>query len=270
MHVRLHYDKPRNALRKLDIELTVLNHHARTLIVIIPNLRNTIVAKKLQEHTDQKANTSAEWLRYRQSAISTLRTKAHLSWPERALLALSWSVLGFTELALHLFIHRRTLYSHDLALGGRLLLLCYSLSVLTIFLIFTATAIKLVVASGRHVFPDSLVASWIGRVSITLLVWLVLVFYGASWGLYWQTGSFIGSEVFIFMAPHPLQVFHWVDLDVALIILGLAGTAAIAITAWLPRLAAHQKEHTSTNAIFALALDDRSFSRRGFFGQLIR
>src|SRR4030095_3905027 len=50
----------------------------------------------------------------------------------------------------------------------------------------------------------------------------------------------IGSEVFIFMAPHPLQVFHWVDLDVALIILGLAGTAAITITLWLPRLAAHQ------------------------------
>jgi len=69
----------------------------------------------------------------------------------------------------------------------------------------------------------------------TSFVWLALIVYGASWGLFWQTGNFVGKQVFLFLAPHPLQVFHWVDFDIAGTIVATAGASAVILTVAIPR-----------------------------------
>ena len=79
---------------------------------------------------------------------------------------------------------------------------------------------------------------WINHIIIGLFVWLLLIVYIASWGLFWQTGTFVGKQVFIFLAPHPLQVFHWVDFDMAFSIVAAAGAAAFVLTVMIPRWAA--------------------------------
>ena len=199
------------------------------------------MAKETQGNTNQKAGGLVEWLADRQLAICALWVKAQLLRPDCVILALSWGALAFLELVLHLFIRQSTFYSHDLPLGARVLLFCYSLSVLTVFLIFTGALTKIAVSISKRFFPNHLAMRWIERITVTFFVWLILIFYGASWGLFWQTGSFIGSDVFIFMAPHPLQVFHWVDLDIAVVILGFASAGTIAITVWLPRWTVRRK-----------------------------
>jgi arylsulfatase A-like enzyme len=44
------------------------------------------------------------------------------------------------------------------------------------------------------------------------------------------------------MAPHPLQVFHWVDADVSLIVMSLALVITWVLLFWLPRWVKHQAE----------------------------
>ncbi len=109
-----------------------------------------------------------------------------------------------------------------------------------LFSALLGAAIKYAGATLSRLIPARLRAPWFGRGCTVLLVWLVLLLYGASWGLFWQTGSFIDSQVFIFLAPHPLQVIHWVDLDVALIIIAAAGAVTFVIVEWMPGWMARQ------------------------------
>jgi arylsulfatase A-like enzyme len=208
------------------------------------------VAKQIQGQTKQEAGSIVQWLADRQPAIGALWAKAQFLRPDCVILAWTWGALAFLELALHLLIQRSTFYSHDLPLGARLLLFCYSLSVLTVILIFTGAIIKIAVSGNRRFVPDRLAIRWIGRIVVALFVWLVFIFYGASWGLFWQTGSFIGSQVFIFMAPHPLQVFHWVDLDIAFSIIAFASAGALTITVWIPRWTARQTRASQDRLIW--------------------
>ena len=145
-------------------------------------------------------------------------------------LAIVWGLFAVTELALQAFISRSAFHSFDVPVGARLLLFCRSLIDLTLFLLLLAALFRLILSINKRFVP-----SWLGlRRLVTIVVfvslWLALILYGASWGLFWQTGSFIDSQVLIFMAPHPLQVFHWVDVDVAVIIVTAAAIFALAIS----------------------------------------
>ena len=185
-----------------------------------------------------------------QSALALLRGKLNLLRSDFALLAVTWWGFAMLEVTLHLIIPQGALRSQDLPVGARFLLLCYSLTLLAFFLLLTGAVIKIALRTSSKFVPARLGLRLMVRIVITLLVWFGLVFYGASWGLFWQTGSFIDSQVFIFMAPHPLQVFHWVDLDVALVIVALAGAGAFTITVWIPHWIARQPGRSQEKIVF--------------------
>ena len=170
------------------------------------------------------------------------------------------------EVTLHLIIPQGALRSQDLPVGARFLLLCYSLTLLAFFLLLTGAVIKIAFRTSSKFIPDRLGLRLIVRIVITFLIWFGLIFYLASWGLFWQTGSFIDSQVFIFMAPHPLQVFHWVDLDVALVIVAFACAGAFTITVWIPHWIARQARSLTRKNSFCLALGAGALCARSFLG----
>ncbi|MGZ8433125.1 MAG: sulfatase-like hydrolase/transferase [Candidatus Binatia bacterium] len=153
---------------------------------------------------------------------------------------LAWGVLVILEFTLFVFISRSAFHSLELPLGAQLLLFSESVTLLT----FVTFVIGAALTTGRlaiqRYFSPGPRTIWIIRLLGASLVWLVLILYGASWSLFWQTGSFIGKQVFIFLAPHPLQVFHWVDFDIAFAIVAVAGVGAFVLAVAIPRwVAAH-------------------------------
>lgn len=198
------------------------------------------MAKKIHRHLDKQADAGCGWTARWRLITESLLDKSRSGRSSFAVLAVAWFVLAAVELTLHALISRSAFHSHDLPLGARLLLFCHSLSVLTAFLLLAVAAIMVATWTCRRLIPDAFTARFAARVLLALPVWLLLILYGASWGLFWQTGSFIGSAVLAFMAPHPLQVFHWVDFDVAFSIAALAGVAAFGFVILLPRCIARQ------------------------------
>jgi arylsulfatase A-like enzyme len=143
-------------------------------------------------------------------------------------------VLGVIDLGLHLFIPGSPIRDFHLPIGARFFLICYSLAVLFFvvaisigFFFFVKWPCSRFISPGRTV-------RWITNGFAAVLAWLILLLYGASWGLFWQTGSFINSQTFLFLAPHPLQVFHWVDADLAVMLVALALGGTWVIMIWLP------------------------------------
>ena len=193
----------------------------------------------MAKHSDRKltgeAGAPAAWQR-------VWRTAAGSSWerlkPCATAIAVIWITAIVLELTLNLLVPRTALRSSDLPIGARFFLFCYSLTALTFFLFSMGALIKLAAGSVHRLVPARLAS--LGRGVEVLLVGSVLILYGASWGLFWQTGSFLDSQVFIFLGPHPLQVFHWVDLDVALVIIAGSAAGTLAIVYWIPRWTARQ------------------------------
>ena len=62
--------------------------------------------------------------------------------------------------------------------------------------------------------------------------------YTISWAAFWNAGVFIDRAAFLFWAPHPIQVFHWVYPPLAAGILVVTAIAAVALGRLVPRLAA--------------------------------
>jgi arylsulfatase A-like enzyme len=208
------------------------------------------VTTKLHGQTGEGSARIVGCIARLQSALALLRGKLNLLRSDFALLAVTWWGFAMLEVTLHLIIPQGALRSQDLPVGARFLLLCYSLTLLAFFLLLTGAVIKIAFRTSSKFVPDRLGLRLIVRIVITLLVWFGLVFYLASWGLFWQTGSFIDSQVFIFMAPHPLQVFHWVDLDVALVVVAFAGAGAFTITVWIPHWIARQPGRSQEKVVF--------------------
>lgn len=198
------------------------------------------MAGEIHAQMTQDTGGIASWLINRQSAITGLLDKAQRQRPNFAILAVIWGLLAVIELALHVLILRSALHGPDLPPGARLLLFCHSLTTLTLFLLFAGALLNLTLCANSRFIPDRLGLRRLAPIMVSFSIWLALILYGASWGLFWQTGSFIGRQVLIFMAPHPLQVFHWVDLDLAVTIVALATIAAFVITVWIPRWTTRQ------------------------------
>ena len=155
--------------------------------------------------------------------------------PNLTAIMLAWCVLVFIEFACFVFISRSAFHSRELPLGAQLLLFSESVTLLT----FVTFVIGAALATGgiaiQRYFSYGPKTIWIIRLLGTSVVWLALIVYGASWSLFWQTGSFIGKQVFIFLAPHPLQVFHWVDFDIACAVVAVAGVGALVLAVAIPR-----------------------------------
>ena len=141
------------------------------------------------------------------------------------------------ELFMHIFIADSALRNRQLSIGARLFLLSYSLTISFLLIVVISCFLALLkrIRNG----------TWIPRLARGLmasLTWLVLLVYCSSWALFWQTGRFVDSQTFLFLAPHPLQVFHWVDADLAVTVVALALVGTWAFFFWLPGWIRRQTE----------------------------
>jgi arylsulfatase A-like enzyme len=143
-------------------------------------------------------------------------------------------ILGAVELSLHMLIPGSPIRDLNLPWGARILLISYSLTVSFLFLAIGMGSLFLLTSLCHRFISAGRTVRWVTTGFVASLAWLVLMVYGASWGLFWQTGRFIDSRTFFFVAPHPLQVFHWVDLDLALLIVTLALAGTWIIVFWMP------------------------------------
>jgi len=139
------------------------------------------------------------------------------------------------ELVLHIFIPGSPIRNPQLPIGARVFLLCYSLLVLSFFVAISMGLVFLFRERWNPIISLGRTARWITGGVATFVTWFFLLLYAASWGLFWQTGSFMDSQAFLFLAPHPLQVLHWVDADLAVMLVALALGATGLIMIWLPR-----------------------------------
>ena len=185
------------------------------------------MAKKPRRQTNRQTSQARWW--------SWLRNKTFLQqatfqdfFRGTSPLAAAWFLLAVLELGLQASIPSSALRTSELPMGARLFLICYSLTMAALFLaIASGFCILFSWASSR--FLGGGARLWVTGGFAALLIWLILLFYSASWGLFWQTGSFIDRQTFLFLTPHPLQVFHWVDVDIAfpIIALTIGGTFII-------------------------------------------
>ncbi len=190
------------------------------------------MAKKAKPETARKKTPKVQPWSGTERRLAQLRTKFRDLSSFLLITAAVCLVMAAIELALHVLIPGSPIRNLNLPLGARFFLLCYSLMALSFFV---AISMGLVGLLWNRIISLGRTARWITDGFAAFLTWFILLLYGASWGLFWQTGSFINSQTFLFLAPHPLQVFHWVDADLAvmLVALALGGTGLIMI--WLPR-----------------------------------
>jgi len=155
--------------------------------------------------------------------------------PNITAIMVAWCVLVFLDFSLFLFISRSAFHSHELPVGAQMLLFSESVTLLTLVTLVIGIALAAGAIVIQRYFFGGPRATRIICLLFTSFVWLALIVYGASWGLFWQTGNFVGKQVFLFLAPHPLQVFHWVDFDIAGTIVAAAGASAVILTVAIPR-----------------------------------
>jgi arylsulfatase len=168
-------------------------------------------------------------------SLAQLRIKLHGLASFALIPAVAWLALVTVELAVHIFMPESPLRNAQLPIGARLFLLCYSLMISFLCVVAIIGLFTLLKWIHNRFFAPYKSIRWINSGLTASLTWLVLLVYSSSWGLFWQTGSFIDGQAFLFIAPHPLQVFHWVDVDVALIVVALALVSTWVLLSWLPR-----------------------------------
>jgi arylsulfatase A-like enzyme len=151
------------------------------------------------------------------------------------IVAAAWFVFAALESALNVLIPGSALRNDQLPLGARLLLTCYSLAVLAIFIVAIGGVLMLLARTTRRFIHARTPVRWITNGIGILIAWFILMLYGASWATFWQIGTFLDYHAFAFMAPHPVQVFHWVDADAAIAVIALTLAATVAIIKWMPR-----------------------------------
>ena len=139
--------------------------------------------------------------------------------------------LGSFDLALSLLLPHGFLRESELAPGARALLLCYSTTVLIVLVwtIGSAAIFVLRLRSGNSVIQRCM------NFSLKAAIAALLFLYVLSWATFWQVGRFINGEAIRFWLIQPLQVFHWVDLDVGATVIALSFCVGYAIVLWIPR-----------------------------------
>ncbi len=187
--------------------------------------------------------------------IETLLEKYSTLRPNLTAIMLAWCALVFLDFALFVFISRSAFHSQELPVGAQLLLFSESVTLLTFVTFVIGAALASGVIAVQRYCSHGPRTTWIIRLLGTSVVWLVLILYGASWSLFWQTGSFIGKQVLIFLAPHPLQVYHWVDFDIACAIVAIAGVSAFVLAVAIPRWVA---AHSSTAQLKLMRIGSRA------------
>jgi len=171
--------------------------------------------------------------------LAQWRSKLHGLIHDAITPAVAFLALVAVELAMHIVLPESALRNAQLPIGARILLISHSLAAS-----FVAIVAIICLFALLKWIQNALSIRWLTIGLIASLTWFVLLVYFSSWGLFWQTGRFVDGQAFLFIAPHPLQVFHWVNADVALIVVALSLTSTWVFLSWLPRWVERRAEDT--------------------------
>ena len=159
--------------------------------------------------------------------------------PALVRLAVPWMVVAVLELGLSALISDTAMRNDQLPFGARISLVTYNLAVLMACVCAIGGPLMLLARLGRPgVHPA---VRWMIGGFQTVVVWLVIFLYGASWAAFWNIGIFLDREAFAFWAPHPVQVFHWVYPPLAIGVIVATLIVAVALSLWVPNWAASRR-----------------------------
>ena len=159
--------------------------------------------------------------------------------PTLAQLAALWFVFAAMEVALNALIPGSALRNEGLSRGARLGLVSYDLALLVVFVLVIGGPLTLLVRLGESGVRPGI--RWVIRGLLMVWAWVAVLLYGASWATFWNAGVFIDREAFIFMVPHPVQVFHWVYPPLAIGILAATLLVGVGVSEGLPRWVARRR-----------------------------
>jgi arylsulfatase A-like enzyme len=179
----------------------------------------------------------------RKSARSTATAKAAPTPESRAVpdgitaglasIAAAWIVLAVVDLGLSAFVSTAALQNDQLPIGARVTLAAYGVLALLAGVCIVAVPVWMLRRLGRPGRPPA--TQWTAAAASAALVWVAVFLYGSSWALFWNTGVFIDRQTYAFIAPNPIQVFHWVYPPLAIAVIAVTLLAAVVIARWLPR-----------------------------------
>jgi arylsulfatase A-like enzyme len=167
-----------------------------------------------------------------------------------SMLATLWFFFALLEFLLLIVIPGSAVRSDRLPPGARFLLIFHSLAILTLFLTVVSASLKLVTWFVKRCVPARVGSQLIVNAPANILTWCVVLFYVASWAMFWQLGSFIDSQVLFFLTPNPIQVFHWVDADVALAVFTLTFAVTFIVRSWIPHRIARCASTVQSRLVF--------------------
>ncbi len=153
-------------------------------------------------------------------------------------LAAMFFVIVVIELMLSILIARGFVNISLLPLGVRSFLAAYVIVVLAITVFAWGTLAFLALHTGYYHEGIALYLKFVRR-SWPIILFLLFLFYTASWATFWQTGSFLDHHSLIFWATQPIQVFHWIDADVTFVVIGATLVLTFAVGRWVPSRVQH-------------------------------
>jgi hypothetical protein len=141
-------------------------------------------------------------------------------------------VVAVTDLIFSAFISDTALRSDRLSLGARISLAAYGVAVLLAGICAVAVPVGLLRRAGRPGTPSLL--RWTTAVASAAIIWVAVFLYGSSWALFWNTGVFLDRQAYAFLAPNPVQVFHWVYPPLGIAVIVATVVAAFGFARWVP------------------------------------
>src|SRR5919108_56294 len=154
--------------------------------------------------------------------------------PAARVAAVIWALWLF-EFVLVILMPRGFLRENEIPLGARLLLLGYTTTVLIAFL----SAIQMIAMLVLRLPEDrSLFRRW-SFFCLKMLAAVLLFFYVLSWAAFWQVGKFVNRDAIRFWMIQPLQIFHWVDGDIAVAVIAASFVVSFTLLLWVPRWLTH-------------------------------
>jgi arylsulfatase A-like enzyme len=163
------------------------------------------------------------------AAVNTIA--AGSPWP--ATIAVSCLAIAVVDLAFGTFVSDTALRSDALPAAARISLAAYGLTVLIAVVWALAALLSLLKWFGQSSGPRPLRWATVG--ASVIIVWSALFLYGSSWALFWNTGVFLDRQAFAFIAPNPVQVFHWVYPPLAIAVILATLGATLLFVRWVPR-----------------------------------
>ncbi|MBM3820058.1 MAG: hypothetical protein FJW14_13710, partial [Acidimicrobiia bacterium] len=142
-----------------------------------------------------------------------------------------WLVIAAIHVTLGATIDGTALRSEGLGIVARV-------SLLALELLLLATAVGVLAAIRRALG----VWSW-------PVIAAAILLYTVSWAAFWNAGVFLDRAAFLFWAPQPIQVLHWVYPPLIAGIFIVTAAASLLLAGVVPRLAAALPGHAQQRLV---------------------